>query len=225
MCGRYSITTPPDALRELFDFDDLPNLAPRYNLAPTQMAPVVRMKNGRRRLDSLTWGLVPAWSRDSGGGGAPLINARAETVADKPSFRDAFVTRPCLVPADGYYEWQAAVGGKQVMRLELTGRRPFAFAGLWECWRGDGRPRETFTIVTTAAAPSIAHIHHRMPVILAADAFAPWLTANLATRQDLLQPYEGSDLLAYAVDPRIGRVGEDDAALLTPYQAAQGSLF
>lgn len=225
MCGRYSITTPPDALRELFDFDELPNLAPRYNLAPTQVAPVVRMKNGRRRLDSLTWGLVPAWSRDGGGGGAPLINARAETVAEKPSFRDAFATRPCLVPADGYYEWQAAVGGKQVMRLELTGRRPFAFAGLWECWRGDGRPRETFTIVTTAAAPSIAHIHHRMPVILAADAFAPWLTANLATRLDLLRPYEGSDLLAYAVDPRIGRVGEDDAALLTPYQTAQGSLF
>ena len=111
------------------------------------------------------------------------------------------------------------------MRLELTGRRPFAFAGLWECWRGDGQSRETFTIVTTAAAPAIAHIHHRMPVILAADAFTPWLTADAATRHALLRPYAGSDLVAYPVDPRVGRVGEDDAALLTPHKAAQGSLF
>lgn len=225
MCGRYSITTPPDALRQLFAFDDLPNLAPRYNLAPTQSAPVVRVENGRRRLDLLTWGLVPSWSREAGGASAPLINARAETVAEKPSFREAFAARPCLVPADGYYEWQAAIGGKQAMRLELTERRPFAFAGLWECWHRHGESRETFTIVTTAAAPGIAHIHHRMPVILTADVFTPWLTADAVTRHDLLRPYEGSDLVAYPVDPRVGRVGEDDAALLTPHKVAQGSLF
>ena len=105
MCGRYSLTTPPDAMRELFDFAEIPNLAPRYNLAPTQGAPVVLNIDGQRHLKILRWGLVPAWARDTSGA-ARLINARSETVAEKPSFRAAFAARPCLVPADGFYEWQ-----------------------------------------------------------------------------------------------------------------------
>jgi putative SOS response-associated peptidase YedK len=160
MCGRYSLTTAPEAMRTLFAFENLPNLAPRYNIAPTQLAPVVRTRNGARELILMRWGLVPSWAKEVAIG-ARMINARADTIAEKPAFRDAFRERRCLVPADGFYEWRAENGRKQPFRVGLKGGRPFAFAGLWERWtapeaaRGlvKGEAIETFTIVTRRISP------------------------------------------------------------------------
>ncbi|MBT5415836.1 MAG: SOS response-associated peptidase, partial [Rhodospirillaceae bacterium] len=177
MCGRYSLTTPPEALRGLLDFDGpTPNLAARYNIAPRQAVPVVRCEGtGERHLVMLRWGLVPYWAKDEGIGDR-LINARSETAAEKPSFRRAMETRRCLIPVDGFYEWKAAGKLKQPYRIELDGRRPFAFAGLWERWeKGAGGSLETCAILTTEANDRLRAIHHRMPVILDPAAYGAWL--------------------------------------------------
>lgn len=241
MCGRYSITTAPEALRRLFKVDTALNLQPRHNLAPTQPAPVVRI--GRRedgaatgrQLAMLQWGLVPGWAKDPSIG-AKLINARSETVAEKPAFRAAFRRRRCLVPADGFYEWRAEAGGKQPYRVVRRDRSPFAFAGLWEVWegRGEGSWLESFSIVTTEANSAIRHIHHRMPVMLfAEESFAAWLEGTAEDAAALMGPCDPEEIEAYPVDRRVGAVRNDDPALLEPVTApgpaiappAQGSLF
>ena len=224
MCGRYSLTTPPDAMRELFDFAEIPNLAPRYNLAPTQGAPVVLNIDGQRHLKILRWGLVPAWARDTSGA-ARLINARSETVAEKPSFRAAFAVRPCLVPADGFYEWQKRGQEKQAYRIELQDRRAFAFAGIWEKWQGPDGHVESFSILTTQAAPVIAAIHHRMPVMLQASDFEKWLTGSIADRQEICQPFDGDNLISFPVSDKVGGGNNDDADLLKHVEIAQRALF
>jgi len=155
MCGRYTQLMSWSEMIELYRITDTThrlNLPPRYNIAPTQDAPVVRAIGDGRRLDMLRWGLVPAWAKDIDIG-TRMINARAETVAEKPSFKAAFRRRRCLVPADGFYEWQKMPAGKQPYRITLKGGEPFAFAGLWERWERapDGKPVETFTIITTEA--------------------------------------------------------------------------
>ncbi len=219
MCGRYSLTTPTEAMRQLFLFDNLPNLEPRYNIAPTQSAPVVRRDGagGGRTLALLRWGLVPSWAKEIAIG-ARMINARAETVAEKPAFRAAFRERRCLVAADGFYEWQKTADGKQPWRICPTDRGPFAFAGLWERWRGPDGEVETFTIITTVAGPSLSAIHPRMPVILAAPDHAAWLAP--ATPPDalktLLAPFPDDQLAAYRVDHRVGNVRNDDPGLIAP---------
>jgi len=187
MCGRYSLTTAPEAMRALFDYENLPNLEPRYNIAPTQMVPVVRLAAaGRRELALLRWGLIPHWARDPSMG-ARLINARAETVAGKPAFRDAFAHRRCLVPADGFYEWRTENGRKQPFRIGIKGGGVFAFAGLWESWTAPegaggaiapGDAVETVTIITTDANEKLRPIHHRMPVILPVEGYATWLDTH-----------------------------------------------
>lgn len=224
MCGRYSLTTPVEALRRVFGFEGSPNLAARYNIAPTQEAPVLRRHpDGRLLCHGLRWGLIPSWAKDMSGA-ARMINARAETVVEKPAFRAAFGRRRCLVPADGFYEWQKLDGGaKQPWRIVMADRGPFAFAGLWERWEHpeDGKI-DSFTIVTTDAAPQIREIHHRMPVILDPAAHASWLDPE-AGRDDLLtllQPNDGVD--AYRVDARVGNVWNDDAGLIEPVGDAEG---
>lgn len=216
MCGRYSITTAPEAIRRLFAVSDMINLEPRYNMAPMQSAPVIRKRDGGRHMDMLRWGLVPSWAPDESRA-ASLINARSESVADKPSFRDAFQQRRCLVPADGFYEWRKLGREKQPYRVSLAGDRPFAFAGLWERWNRGAEPVETFTVLTTEADPRIAHIHHRMPVMLAEDAaFTTWLDGDATERASLLTAYDGDDLVFTPVSSRVGNVRNDDAALLEP---------
>lgn len=216
MCGRYSITTAPEAVRRLFAVSDMINLEPRYNMAPMQMAPVVRMRGGARHMDMLRWGLVPAWAPDESRA-ASLINARSETVAEKPAFRDAYKWRRCLIPADGFYEWRKLGSGKQPYRVSLTGDRPFAFAGLWERWEKGAEPVETFTVLTTEADRRIAHIHHRMPVMLAeADTFAAWLKGDDAECSAILKSYDAADLVFSPVSGRVGNVRNDDADLLKP---------
>ncbi|MEQ8653965.1 MAG: SOS response-associated peptidase [Kiloniellales bacterium] len=228
MCGRYSITTAPEALRALFAFEEQPNLAPRFNVAPTQSVPVVRRdQEGRRRLSQLRWGLVPHWAKDLSIG-AKMINARSETLAEKPSFRQAFARRRCLLAADGFYEWRAEQGPKapkQPYRIEFPGRAPFAFAGLWERWgdREEGTRIDSVTIITTAANETLKPLHHRMPVILAPGDFEPWLDpeAEQPALQELLRPYPDKDggygdLSFYPVSTRLNKATNEEASLLDP---------
>jgi putative SOS response-associated peptidase YedK len=192
MCGRYTLSTPGDLVAELVALEEAPQLTPRYNIAPTQEAPVVRLEpDGRRRLDLLRWGLVPHWAADPGIGNR-LINARAETVAAKPAFRDAFRRQRCLVVADGFYEWRPEGGGKRPYHLRRLDRRPFALAGLWSRWqRGEAPPLETFTLLTCEPSEAVRPFHDRMPVILPVDRYAAWLAPESDPQElaALLVPY------------------------------------
>ncbi len=222
MCGRYTQLMPWSELVELYRVTAgaaaAPNLPPRYNICPTQDVPVVRAGAGRE-LAMMRGGLVPAWSKDAVIG-SRLINARAETVAEKPSFRGAYKSRRCLIPADGFYEWRKSEGGpKQPYRITLSGGAPFAFAGLWERWEkaADGRALETCTIITTAANEFVRPIHHRMPVILDSAGHDAWLDA--ATPPDALSALLGSYggiMEAQAVGTRVNNPRNDDAACIEP---------
>lgn len=230
MCGRYSLTTTVEEMRRLLGIiGPLPNLPPRYNIAPTQSVPVVRLDgSGARSLAQLRWGLVPSWAKDLEIG-AKLINARGETIADKPSFRDAFKKRRCLVPADGFYEWQQRPGGKLPYRIGLEGGAPeamplFAFAGLWERWdkATDGKPVESCTIVTTDANALLRPIHERMPVILAPEDYARWLAPETtrAEAEALLRTYPADAMIAYPVSTRVNSVRNDDPGCIAPAEPA-----
>ena len=226
MCGRYTLTVTPEMLRKLFGFDVTPNLQPRFNIAPTQTAPVVRPDpGGGRRLDLLRWGLVPSWSKDMSGA-AKLINARGETVAEKPSFRAAFAGRRCLVPVDGFYEWRKEGEVKQPFRIGFRGGAPFAFAGLWENWTAPagaanaGETVETFCIVTTEANEKIRPIHHRMPVIVDPAGYDAWLSGSPADARALLRPFPPDDMAFYRVSVRVNSVRNDDAECVAPLVAA-----
>ncbi|HUY36931.1 MAG TPA: SOS response-associated peptidase [Pirellulales bacterium] len=170
MCGRFTLRTPAGDVAEEFALPALLDLAPRYNIAPTQSIAAVRIgEGGQRELSMLRWGLVPSWADDLAIG-SRLINARAETVATKPAFRRAFAKRRCLIPADGFYEWAKEEGGKQPYLFSVD-RRPFALAGLWERWRDV----ESCTIITTTANELMSRFHDRMPVILPPDDYAAWI--------------------------------------------------
>ncbi len=212
MCGRYSLTSPVEGIRALFGFDELPNLGVRYNIAPTQDVPVVRAgEQGKSVFAMMRWGLVPSWAKEVGSS-APLINARAETVAEKPSFRSAFKQRRCLIPADGFYEWKSENGAKQAYRIAMPNDAPFAFAGVWESWNGaNNETIESCAVITTEASEQLAAIHHRMPVILEPTHYREWLTAP---RQALLQPYAG-EIKAYPIGPAVNKVANDDRSLWT----------
>jgi len=235
MCGRYSLTTAPEAMRALFDYENLPNLEPRFNIAPTQPVPVVRLNEaGRRELALLRWGLIPHWAKDASMA-ARMINARAETVDAKPAFREAFAKRRCLVPADGFYEWRTEDGRKQPFRIGMKGGAPFAFAGLWESWTAPegagpgaapGETVETVTIVTTDANEKLRPIHVRMPVILAAADYAAWLDTHTPANdaKALLRPYPAEPMAFYRVSTHVNAVRNDDAACIAPLnRAAAGS--
>src|SRR5262249_18912900 len=179
MCGRYSITTAPEAMRSLFRYQDQPNFPPRYNVAPTQPVPVVRLLEEQRRLSLVRWGLIPSWVKDPRAFSL-LINARGESVLDKPAFRAAMRYRRCLIPADGFYEWRREGERKRpyFVRLKAGGQAGglMALAGLWEAWSGpNGEEMETAAIVTTAANGALQPIHDRMPVIVPPEAFDLWL--------------------------------------------------
>jgi len=226
MCGRYSLTTAPEAMRRLFAADGpLPNWPPRYNIAPTQTAPVVRRRSGPQgnEIALLRWGLVPSWSK----GPDPalsMINARAETVATKPAYRAAFRQRRCLVPADGFFEWQTLPGAggkpaKQPYHFRMKDGAPFAFAGLWEHWQGgDGTRIESFTIIVTDANELVRPIHDRMPVILDPSSYAQWLEAKTPAEllQALLRPFPARAMTAIKVSTHVNNPKNDDAACIEP---------
>src|SRR5215216_3572508 len=176
MCGRYTLRTPVDTLAEAFEIEEYPSsIVPSYNIAPTQEVAAVVEEDEKRKLEMLRWGLIPSWAKDPAIGNK-MINARAETLAEKPSFRTALKRRRCLVVADGFYEWKKTGGGKTPMYVQLKDGQPFGFAGLWEAWQSpeDGLIK-TCTIITTTPNELLADIHDRMPVILPREAYDRWL--------------------------------------------------
>jgi putative SOS response-associated peptidase YedK len=216
MCGRFTLFADPDRLAERFEAS-LPEagLQPRYNAAPTQHLPVI-LNEDPSAIQLLQWGLIPFWAKDPAIG-SRMINARAETLAEKPSFRTAFKKRRCLVLADGFYEWMKTPDGKQPMRITLASGEPFAMAGLWESWDApDGSPLRTFTIVTGQPNTLVAPIHDRMPAILLPEHEAIWLdnAAEPAIWQDILRPYPAERMTAYPVSRRVNFVGNDDEGLV-----------
>jgi putative SOS response-associated peptidase YedK len=230
MCGRYVIISTPEAIRALFGYGEQPNFPPRYNVAPTQPIPVVRLDNGKRSFALMRWGLLPSWVKD------PktfplLINARGESVLDKPAFRNAMRRRRCLIPTDGFYEWQAGATGAPKRPHFVRAKRggdgtapPLAFAGLYETWTGpNGEEVDTAAIITTTANRTLAHIHDRMPVFVAKEAFDLWLDcanveANVAAA--LIRPAPDALLEVYEISPAVNRVANDFAALIAPASAA-----
>jgi putative SOS response-associated peptidase YedK len=220
MCGRYTQTKAESLLRKRFRFQPgALELTPRYNLAPGQEARVVVVGAGKRRLEPMRWGLVPSWAQDESIGNR-LINARAETLAAKPSFRTAFQRRRCLVPADGFFEWRKDPGSKRriPIRFILKGEEPFAFAGLWETWRGrDGHELRTFTLITTPPNELVAPVHDRMPAILKAENEEAWLDPALTDPSrlaPLLGPFPSERMEAYEVSPRVNSGRFDEPACI-----------
>jgi putative SOS response-associated peptidase YedK len=219
MCGRYLITSAPEAFRRLFGYPEQPNFPPRYNVAPTQPIPIVRVVEGRRQFALVRWGLIPPWVEDPRRFSL-LINARADSVNDKPAFRNAMRRRRCLVLADGFYEWkeEGARGRPYCVRPADGG--PIAFAGLWENWMGpNGEEMETAAIITTSASRDIAHLHDRMPVILPREAFEPWLdhgNIDALTAAAMLVPTPPGQLVAYEVSPAVNRADNDGPQLIEP---------
>jgi putative SOS response-associated peptidase YedK len=213
MCGRFALRTPPHLLAKQFQLDDVPDLQPRYNIAPTQDVAVVRINPGteKRELSLLRWGLIPFWAEDPKIGYS-TINARAETVATKPSFREAFKKRRCLVVADGFYEWQKTDGQKQPYLIHLRDGSPFAFAGLWERWRKGEQAIESCSIIVTEPNAVLEPIHDRMPVILSPNAYGLWLDPDVedGTRlQSLLRPYPADEMEAYPISTLVNNPRND----------------
>lgn len=205
MCGRYTLSAPGDEIALLFDLGDVPQMAPRYNLAPTQESAVVRVlaPGGPRQLDRLKWGLIPYWAKEAAIGNR-LINARAETLGEKPAFKLSFKKKRCLVVTDGFYEWKKEGVAKQPYFIHRQDGKPFAFAGLWSSWRDPERSAtvETYTILTTEPNDLMRPLHNRMPVILAKPSFEEWLDPKLedtAKLQPLLVPAPIEGFEAYPV--------------------------
>jgi putative SOS response-associated peptidase YedK len=219
MCGRFTLSASGAQLAQQFGLAEAPQLQPRYNIAPTQAVAVLRAGPHGRELAMLRWGLVPSWAKDLSIG-ARMINARAETAAEKPAFRVALQQRRCLILADGFYEWQALPGGKQPFYFQVGGGAPFAMAGLWERWRQpEGGELQTCTILTTAANPLLAPLHDRMPVILPADQYDTWLDPQLRAADavvPLLAPYPAEAMGAHPVSTAVNRVANDGPALTAP---------
>lgn len=219
MCGRFTLAVPAEQVATQFQLSQVPDLAPRYNIAPTQQVAAVRATDAGRELVLLRWGLVPSWAKDPSVG-AKMINARSETVAEKPAFRAALRQRRCLIPADGFYEWQAQAGGKQPFHIRLAEGGPFALAGLWEHWKTpEGGWLHSCTILTTEANELMRPLHERMPVILPAEHHARWLDPGLhdaGPLQELLRPFPADQMLAYPVSKAVNKVGNDGPELVVP---------
>jgi putative SOS response-associated peptidase YedK len=219
MCGRYAITSAPEAIRALFRYEERPNFPPRFNVAPTQPIPIVRLREGKRELALVRWGLIPSWVKDPKNFSL-LINARGESVIDKPAFRAAMRRRRCLVPADGFYEWTQVGERRQPYFARLKSGGPLAFAGLWETWTGpNGEEMDTAAIVTTNANRTLGAIHERMPVIVPPEAFDLWLDSaavDAETAAALIAPAPEGLLEAYEVSTAVNRVANDDARLIAP---------
>jgi putative SOS response-associated peptidase YedK len=236
MCGRYTLTSPAKVIADVFGVDgaiDEVDATPRYNIAPGQDVWIVRADRSgeHRELSRVRWGLVPAWS-DQPTSSATMINARAETAADKPAFRMPFRRRRCIVPADGFYEWQRQSGRSQPFLIGERDQRPFGMAGLWDVWRGeDGTRVESCTILTTAPNELVQPLHDRMPAILAPDDFERWLDRreeDPARLLALLKPCPNDELVLRPVSTRVNDPGNDDPECLTSVEIEpdpQGSLF
>jgi putative SOS response-associated peptidase YedK len=226
MCGRFVITSPPEVLRQIFGYIEQPNFPPRHNVAPTQPIPVVMVENGARHFRLMRWGLLPAWVKD------PrkftlLINARAETVLEKPAFKNAMRRRRCLIPADGYYEWQVFEGRKRPYFIHRRDGGPIGLAGLAETWIGpNGEELDTVAIVTAPACADLSVLHPRVPVTIRAGDFDRWLDCGGYDADDvmaLLAPPREGEFAWHEVSIRVNHVANDDAQLILPITAEQSA--
>jgi len=212
MCGRFALKSRPKEIAEEFGIPEPPLFKQRFNIAPTQLVAAVRA-NPDRELAMLKWGLVPSWVDDPTIGNR-MINARAETIAKKPSFRDAFKQRRCLVVADGFYEWKKEGSGKQPHYIRLKEDKPFGFAGLWERWSKDGEEIESCTIITCEPNEMMNPIHNRMPVILDREDYDQWLLGDSKEVGELLKPFPSDRMLAYPVSTLVNSPANDDERCL-----------
>ena len=222
MCGRYSLTTEQEALAIALGVEGLVHPEPRYNIAPTQRAPILRAEGDSLHAEVRRWGLIPSWS-DGGATGAPLINARSESAHRKPSFREPFRRGRCLVPADGFFEWVAREGGKTPYWIHRRDREPFTFAGLLDEWRSpEGDVVESFTILTTEADEPLHAIHHRMPVVVDAARRFDWLDpeAPVDDLRALLAEARSGDPEVTRVSTRVNSPAHDDPSCITPAEGA-----
>ena len=233
MCGRYRLSRRNQILEEHFDADfGEEDWRPRYNIAPTQPVPVLRQhpKEPKRVLSLMRWGLIPSWAKD-GSGAAGMINARSETAATKPAFRDPMMLRRCLIPADAFYEWQRNGTGKQPFCFEAKDGELFAFAGLWDRWKdSSGEWIRSCAILTTAPNALTATVHDRMPVILNRDDYDLWLDpgmTNVEAVSALLKPFDAHLMSAHAMSSRVNQVSNDDEACSARVEVAvpQSGLF
>lgn len=223
MCGRYTLNSANDEISLLFDIPELPLVPPRYNIAPTQEAAVVRVPapGEPRRLDLLKWGLIPYWAKEAAIGNR-MINARAESVAEKPAYRTSFKNKRCLIPTDGFYEWKKMGKMKQPYLIHRQDGKPFAFAGLWSIWRDPeqgGKPVETFTILTTEANDLLRPLHDRMPVIVAREDFDLWLDPKVGDAeklQPLLKPHAVDGFEAFPVSRAVNSPAHDTPDCIAP---------
>jgi putative SOS response-associated peptidase YedK len=219
MCGRFTQKMSSGELARMFDAEDLAELdGDRYNVAPTDAVAVVLARDGRRIVEERRWGLVPHWAA-SPRDGTRMINARAETVERAPAFRDAFARKRCLIPADGFYEWQRSPDGRRMpFFITSADGRPFAFAGLRATWHGAAPPLRTCSIVTTTANPLVGHLHNRMPVILEPSGWDLWLDAATDPRElrGLLAPYASGAMTMFPVAPLVNSVRNNGPELVRP---------
>jgi putative SOS response-associated peptidase YedK len=219
MCGRYLITSTPEAMRALFKYLDQPNFPPRYNVAPTQPIPIVRLQEGKRQFALVRWGLIPAWVKDPRKFSL-ILQARSDSVLDKPSFKNAMRRRRCLVPADGFYEWNEATSPRRPYVVRPKHGRPIAFAGLWESWMGpNGEEVETAAVITTEANRTLMPIHYRMPAVIPEEAFDLWLdcrNVDAPTAAALLVPGPNDLFEAWEISRDVNRVTNDHPGLIEP---------
>ena len=221
MCGRYTLKAIPEIFADQFNFEELSKSRPRYNIAPSQLVACVRFipRSQSREGAMLRWGLIPSWAKDLDIG-MKLINARAETVNERPSFQKSFRHRRCLVLADGFYEWRREERIKQPYYIRMKDERPFAFAGLWEYWTNpDGQVVESCALITTASNELMIPIHNRMPVIVDPDCYDEWLDPmqqEIVKLNALLRPYPAEYMMAYPVDRLVNNVSFDDSRCIEP---------
>ncbi|MCH8980081.1 MAG: SOS response-associated peptidase [Armatimonadetes bacterium] len=217
MCARFAFFSGK-IIKDEFGVPVVPDLQPRFNIPPTSVIPAVIQSEQGRELRLFQWGLVPSWAKDPAIG-ARMINARAETLAEKPTFRAAFKRRRCLIPADGFYEWIGDKGRKQPYYITMRTNRTFAFAGLWEYWEGVDGALETCTIITTEANETVAKVHDRMPVIVARGDYATWLDTRIETPPQLrpiLTPYPPEEMKAHPVSKAMGNPTFDGPDCILP---------
>ena len=208
MCGRFALQSDKTHIEAHYGLVDVPAFSACYNIAPSGYIPIIRNHNGKE-LVNYHWGLIPHWAKDSK---LKPINARAESITEKPYFRESFKNRRCLIPADGYYEWQVVKGRKQPYFIRMTDTDLFSFAGIWSSWHGPSNTIDSCAIITTHANPYLAEIHHRMPVIIEPDDYDVWLHEG---SEDLLKPYAG-DMEAYSVSNQVNNPRNQGEALIQP---------
>jgi putative SOS response-associated peptidase YedK len=232
MCGRYRLSRRKQMVEEYFASEGEDDWVPRYNIAPTQPVPIIRQnpKEPRRELSLVRWGLIPSWAKDASGA-AGMINARCETAATLPAFRDAMKSRRCLIPADGFYEWRKTGKTKQPYCFEVNEGKLFAFAGLWDRWKDpSGQWIKSCSILTTTPNAATSPVHDRMPVILDPDCYDIWLDPGMQDARavfDMLKPYDAQAMRCYPVSSRVNHVANDDEGCSVPVEIAQAqsSLF